>query len=160
MEITEFFGSDRKKHWLGQLGKCRWSAGKLLKELIETGTAEQQLGGGLKVFMLTDGDKLVSFCTFSERDDIPDCELTPWIGFVYTFPEYRGHRYAGKLIRHAENAAYKAGFRNVYISTDHTGLYEKYGYAFFETRKDMNGSDSRIYKKEPENGECQYTEND
>ena len=33
---------------------------------------------------------MISFCTFAEHDDIPDTELTPWIGFVYTFPAFRG----------------------------------------------------------------------
>ena len=148
MEIIEYFCSDRKEHLLAELGKCDWRAGKWLKELLESGTAEHHLGGGLKVFMLMEGDKLVSFCTLAEKDDIPDCELKPWIGFVYTYPEYRGHRHVGKLLKHAENAAFSAGSRNIYISTDHTGLYEKYGYTFYETRKDMNGCESGIYKKE------------
>ena len=33
------------------------------------------------------------------------------------------------------------------ISTGHTGLYEKYGYEFFKTEKDVSGEDSRIYCK-------------
>ena len=147
MEIIEYFGCDRKEHLLSKLGKCEWEAGKLLHHLLKSGTSEQFLGEDPRVLMLTDGDKLVSFCTFARKDDIPDCELSPWIGFVYTFPEYRGHRYVGRLIRHAENAAQKEGFDRIYISTDHTGLYEKYGYTFREIRKDINGCDSRIYEK-------------
>jgi len=45
--------------------------------------------------MLTDGEKLVAFCTFAPRDEIWPTDLTPWIGFVYTYPEYRGRRNAG-----------------------------------------------------------------
>ena len=39
--------------------------------------------------MLVDGDELVAFCTFAPYDDIQPTELSPWIGFIYTFPKYR-----------------------------------------------------------------------
>ena len=147
MEITEYFGCGRKERLLLELGKCEWEAGKLLYDLLKSGTAETFLGENPRIFMLTEGDRLVSFCTLARKDDIPDCELSPWIGFVYTFPEYRGHRFVGRLIAHAENTAREEGFGRVFISTGHTGLYEKYGYAFHEIRKDINGCDSRIYEK-------------
>lgn len=47
--------------------------------------------------MLLDGDKLIAFCTFALLDDIQPTDMSPWIGFVYTFPDYRGHRYVGML---------------------------------------------------------------
>jgi len=36
----------------------------------------------------------------------------------------------------------------IYISTGETGLYEKYGYSFWKMMKDVNGEDSRVYRKE------------
>ena len=39
------------------------------------------------------------------------------------------------------------GKEYIYISTNHTGLYEKYGYEFFQMDKDMDGEDSRVYRK-------------
>ncbi|MBQ3843182.1 MAG: GNAT family N-acetyltransferase [Ruminiclostridium sp.] len=155
MEITEYFGNADKEHWLEELGKCEWEAGKLLYSLLKNGTAEQFLGNDPKILMMTDGDRLACFCTLAEKDDIPDCELSPWIGFVYTFPEYRGRHLAGELIRYAEKQAAEAGYDTTHISTCHTGLYEKYGYTFSETRKDIQGCDSRIYTKSmklPKNG--------
>lgn len=53
------------------------------------------MGDTAIVPMLVNGDRLVSFCTFAPFDDIHPTEFTPWIGFVYTFPEYRGHHYVG-----------------------------------------------------------------
>ena len=52
--------------------------------------------------MLTDGDELISFCTYAEKDDIQPTEFTPWMGFVYTFPEHRGHHYVGLLMEEVE----------------------------------------------------------
>ena len=97
--------------------------------------------------MLTEGQELVSFCTLAEKDDIQPTDLTPWIGWVYTFPEYRGNRYSGELLAYAETLAKKQGMKNVYISTNHIGLYEKFGYDLFGMMKDISGDDSRVYVK-------------
>lgn len=39
------------------------------------------------------------------------------------------------------------GKESIYISTDHIGLYEKYGYDFLDTRITVSGEESRIYTK-------------
>lgn len=49
----------------------------------------KEMGEKSRVMLLVDGDDLISFCTYAEKDDIQPTELTPWIGFVYTFPQYR-----------------------------------------------------------------------
>ena len=147
MEVIEYFTTDNKQHWLSQLGKCKWTAGKVLYEQLKNGLTELRIGSDPKVFLLTDGDKLVSFCALSKKDDVPGYRLTPWIGFVYTFPQYRGHRFAGILLGHAEHIAYSEGFRNIYISTRYNGLYEKYGYELYDWQPDNNGDNAMIYMK-------------
>lgn len=99
-----------------------------------------------KSFLLTDNRQLLSFCTLAEEDDVRDTGLNPWIGFVYTFPQYRGHRYVGILLEFALVTAKSYGATQIYISTGETGLYEKYGYSFYQMMKDMHGEDSRVYK--------------
>lgn len=74
-------------------------------------------------------------------------ELLQQQSFVYTFPKYRGHRYVGRLIEYAETLAKADGKDSVYISTNHNGLYEKYGYEFYQMMKDIGGEDSRVYIK-------------
>ena len=103
-------------------------------------------GESTRVLLLIDGDKLLSFCTYAEQDDVREPSLTPWVGFVYTFPEYRGKRRAGKLLEYAYRLAKKDGHKHIYISTGETGLYEKYGYQFWKIMKDVHGEDSRVYK--------------
>ena len=97
--------------------------------------------------MLVDGDKLIAFCTLAPLDDIQPTNLSPWIGFLYTFPEYRGHHYAGLLLDYAESIATVMGKEYIHISTGHIGLYEKYGYEFYQIEKDIEGEDSRVYRK-------------
>lgn len=147
MEIIGYYSSDNKGHWLSEIKKSEWSAGQFLYKLLKDGTFYDTVGEGSDVLMLTDGEKLISFCTLAEKDDIQPTELTPWIGFVYTFPQYRGHRFSGRLLSYAEEKAKSQGAESVYISTNHIGLYEKFGYEFYEAMKDIDGEASRVYIK-------------
>lgn len=147
MKVLDFFGSPRQDHWLAEIGRCDWGGGAFLHELLDRGTFFDAVGEGSRVLLLTEGDELISFCTYAKRDDIQPTELTPWMGFVYTFPEHRGHRYLGLLFEEVERLAREEHADNVYISTNHTGLYEKYGCVYMALMKDMNGEPSRVYVK-------------
>ena len=92
MKIIEYFTSNNKAHWLGEIAKADWGAAKFLHQLLSEGKLKETLGDSALVPLLTGGEKLVSFCTFAPLDDVQPTELSPWIGFVYTAPEYRGHR--------------------------------------------------------------------
>jgi len=146
MKIVEFFSCDNKEHWIFEMEKCDWGAGKWLSQLLKNNELQKFVGEGALVPMLTDGDKLVSFCTFAPLDEIQPTNLSPWIGFVYTFPEYRGMRCAGKVLDWSECVATIMEEDAVYISTDHVGLYESYGYDFLEIVK-HDDEDCRVYVK-------------
>lgn len=148
MKIIEYFTANDKAHWLEEIAKADWGAAKFLHQLLSEGKLKETVGDSALVPLLTDGEKLVSFCTLAPLDDVQPTELSPWIGFVYTAPEYRGHHYAGKLLKWAENSTTNKGNEAVYISTNHIGLYEKYGYEFFKTAKSIDGEETRIYRKE------------
>ncbi len=147
MNIIEFYESANREKWLSQIRLCDWKAGPFLCELIDKDKFHSTLGESSKLFLLTDKDKLVSFCTLCEKDEIHDTEFSPWVGFVYTFPENRGKRCIGLLLDKVLSAAKQSGYENVYISTDHVGLYEKYGFEFVGTMKTIYGGESRVYRK-------------
>lgn len=147
MEIVSYFESDRKEALIAQIAQCDWSAARFLLCLLRENTFDATLGGWGELYLLMDGEKLVSFLTFTGQDAVRDESLTPWIGFVFTAPEYRGHRHAGTLIRHAESAAAAKGYDKMYIATDHIGLYEKYGYTYQESRIDCWGHEMRVLVK-------------
>ena len=148
MNVIEYFGLENKEYWLSKIGESDWDAGVFLHGLLRDQKLKELVGEKSRVLMLVDGDQLISFCTLAEKDDIQPTSLTPWIGWLYTFPKYRGRRFAGKLLCHAESLARADGADKVYISTNHEGLYEKYGYEFFGVMKDIGGEDSRVYAKE------------
>ena len=148
MDIINYFTTDNKEYWLAKIGKCDWGAGQYLCELIRNDTFFDMVGQNSRLLMLVDGDELISFCTLAQMDDIQPTKLTPWMRFVYTFPEYRGHRYMGRLFEEIGKILKEEGYSKVYISTDHEGLYEKYGCTFMTEAKALSGDDSRIYVKE------------
>ena len=147
LKILSFYDSEDKDHWLSEIKKCSWAAGKFLYELVTEDRFKELCGQSAKILLLTDGGHLASFCTYAEQDDVRAPEVTPWAGFVYTFPEYRGRHLMGKLLDKAYELAKADGFEYLHISTGETGLYEKYGYTFWKFMKEWNGADSRIYRK-------------
>ena len=145
MKVINYFESDKKEHWLNEISKSDWVGAKFLYELLSDNTFFDAVGNNSKLLLLIDDEKLISFCTYAKKDDIQPTDLTPWIGFVFTYPEYRGHRYFGLLMNEVENLARKDDVSNVYISTNHIGLYEKYGCDYMTKMKDIHGEKSRIY---------------
>ena len=148
MTVLNFFDQENKEHWLGKIKESDWGAGEYLHYLLSKNKLAELVGERTRVLLLTEGEELAAFCTLAEKDDIQPTDLTPWIGFIYTFPHYRGRRLAGELLTAAEKLAKADGFDRVHISTNHIGLYEKYGYEFFAMMKDIEGEDSRVYIKE------------
>lgn len=148
MEILDYSTCAEKDKYLKQIESYEWSAAKFLATLLQENRLQETLGGWGKLYLLVDGDTLVSFVTFSAQDCIADPAITPWLGFFHTAPEYRGNRYGKLLIDRVCELARQDGFKTVYLATDHIGLYEKYGFTYLEKRIDIYGEDSRIYKRE------------
>lgn len=147
MQVISYFDSKDRGYWLEEIKRSRWGAGYFLCKLLTEGTFFDAVGEGSKVLLLTDGEELISFCTYAKYDDIQPTELTPWMGFVFTFPEHRGHRYVGLLFEEIERLAREEHVSTVYISTGHVGLYEKYGCDYLTQMTDIAGNPSRVYLK-------------
>ena len=147
MQIVSYFESKNRAELTAKIAACEWSAAKFLVKLLNEETFNETLGGWGDIYLLLDGERLVSFATLTGQDAVRDEALTPWIGFVFTAPEYRGHRHAGKILAHAAQIAAAKGYPKVFIGTDHVGLYEKYGYTYQENRIDCWGSDMRVLYK-------------
>ena len=77
--------------------------------------ADETIVGGLGVI---DND-------FHDRKD-----LSPNVCAVYTEEEYRGNGVAGKLLNLAVEDMREKGVSPVYLVTDHTSFYERYGWEF------------------------------
>ncbi|MCR5207272.1 MAG: GNAT family N-acetyltransferase [Eubacterium sp.] len=147
MRVISFYDSERQEHWLNEIKRSDWSASAFLYKLLSENIFFKTLGEGSRVLLLTEGDELISHCTFSEYDDIQPTELTPWAGFVYTFPEHRGHRYAGLLFHEIERLAKERNIPEIYLSSNHKGLYEKYGFEYKTQLVDIYGEPTGVFIK-------------
>ena len=58
-------------------------------------------------------------------------DLFPNVCAVYTEEEYRGRGIAGRLLDFTVEDQRAQGISPVYLLTDHTGFYERYGWEFF-----------------------------
>lgn len=148
MKMIHFFESDDQERLIGKIAQADWGAARFLVKLLQEGTFLQTVGGEGELYLLMDGENIVSFATLTRQDAIRDETMYPWIGFVYTYPGYRGHRYSEKVLSYAERIAASQGHKRVYINTDHVGLYEKYGYVYLENRVDCWGEDGRVLYKD------------
>lgn len=147
MYVLDFYESDNQQALIEKIEQGDWGAAKYLAKLLREGTFRTLVGGGT-VYLLMDGEDVVSFVTLSHQDCIADKTLYPWLGFFFTFPAYRERRYGGQVLEYAAQEAKKQGHKQVYLATDHVGLYEKYGFSYLENRIDIYGEDSRVYIKE------------
>lgn len=146
MDILVYENTVNPGWWTRQMADCDWTAGHYLYTLLKEDRFHGQYGEKSRVLMLADGTRLAAFCTYAERDEIPDTDLTPWLGFVYTYPRYRGRRLMGRLIARAKEYAREDGYDTLWISTGEDGLYEKYGAEYVADMKENRGGTTRVYR--------------
>ena len=82
-------------------------------------------------YLCFDGDKIISGLGVIENDFHDRKDLSPNVCAVYTEEEYRGQGIAGELLNMAVEDLRSKGISPVYLVTDHTGFYEKYGWEFY-----------------------------
>lgn len=91
-------------------------------------------------------DKIIGGLGVIKNDFHNRKDLTPNICAVYTEPEYRGKGIAGRLLNMAVDSLKSNGITPVYLITNHTGFYERYGWEFLcEVYGDGEAKPSRMY---------------
>jgi N-acetylglutamate synthase-like GNAT family acetyltransferase len=97
-------------------------------------------------YVLEKDGVLVGCAGLITNDFISRMDLYPWICALFVEEEHRGHEYGLLLIEKAKADARKAGFDSVYLSTDHIGYYEKYGFEYVGQGYHPWKEESRIYR--------------
>ena len=81
-------------------------------------------------FLCLDGERIVGGLGVIENDFHDRKDLTPNVCAVYTEEDHRGRGIAGRLLNMAVEDCRQKGISPVYLLTDHTGFYERYGWEF------------------------------
>ena len=93
---------------------------------------ESYLGGETELgwYLCMDGEKIVGGLGVIENDFHDRKDLSPNVCAVYTDEAYRCRGIAGRLLNMAVEDLRSKGISPVYLVTDHTGFYERYGWEF------------------------------
>lgn len=92
------------------------------------------------------GNKIIGGLGVIENDFHDRKDLTPNVCAVYTEEEYRGKGIAGHLLNMVVDDLKTKGITPIYLVTDHTDFYERYGWEFFcMVQGDDEPNMTRIY---------------
>lgn len=97
-------------------------------------------------YLCLDGEKIVGGLGVIDNDFHDRKDLTPNVCAVYTEEEYRNRGISGKLLNMVVEDLRGKGVSPVYLITDHTGFYERYGWEFLcMVNSDGEDEVSRMY---------------
>lgn len=127
-----------------------WFASKwgIQREAYEQSFADMIENGGPlpKWFIAVDeNDKIIGGCGLIQNDFVDRTDLFPYVCALYVEKPARGQGLGGKLLEFARKEAAKSGFDAVYLCTDHTQYYEKYGWRYLTQGLGDDGNPCRIY---------------
>jgi len=96
-------------------------------------------------YLLMNHDEIIGCAGLVTNDFISRMDLYPWVCAVYIEESHRGNAYSALLLEQAKKDAKRHGFLQLYLCTDHIGLYERYGFSHIGTGYHPWGESSRIY---------------
>ena len=82
-------------------------------------------------YFCLEGERIVGGLGVIDNDYHDRKDLTPNVCAVYTEESCRGQGIAGRLLTMAVEDMRARGISPLYLVTDHTGFYERYGWEFY-----------------------------
>ncbi len=123
---------------------CSWKAGPFLANKMTA----NDFRDWERVIIAAEKDRIVGFCTFTGKDELPDrYGYSPFIGFVFVDERHRGKRISEKMIDRALQYAGELGYRTVYLMSGEQGLYEKYGFEKIGDFETIWGTTDQLFQK-------------
>jgi len=97
-------------------------------------------------YVALENGRIIAGMGVIENDFHDRKDLAPNVCAVYTEPDCRGRGIAGALLNHVCADMAALGVSTLYLLTDHTSFYERYGWEFLcMARGDGEDELSRIY---------------
>ena len=143
----------RLREWPELLEKAaKWFAGKW-------GIAEEEYAGSMEVcvrnpdcvpqwYVVTDAEgTIVAGAGLIENDFHNRRDLSPNVCALFVEERWRGMGIAGKLLMCALRDAGRMGYPWLYLVTEHTAFYERYGWQYLSPVTGDDGCLLRLYGK-------------
>jgi SAM-dependent methyltransferase/N-acetylglutamate synthase-like GNAT family acetyltransferase len=93
-----------------------------------------------------ESDEIIGGCGLILNDFVDRTDLFSYLCALYVEEKARGHALGSKLLEYVRTDAGRLGFDKLYLCTDHTSYYEKYGWKHIGTGRHPWGETSRIYE--------------
>lgn len=98
-------------------------------------------------YVVMDGEMIIAGTGVIENDFHDRIDLTPNVCGVYVEDEYRNQGIAGKMLQFVCDDFSEKGIKTLYLITDHTSFYERYGWEFLcMVQGDGEPDMSRMYR--------------
>ncbi len=96
--------------------------------------------------LVNEKDAIIGSYGLILNDFVSRQDLFPYLCALYIEEPERGQALGARLLLHAREQAGKLGFGKLYLCTDHSGYYEKYGFHQIGIGYHPWGDTSRIYE--------------
>lgn len=127
-------------------GAAEWFSSKWGIPYEEYLKSMEESGGGVPEWYLAmEGTEIAGGMGVIENDFHERTDLAPNICAVYVEEKYRCRGIAGRLLDFVCRDMAEKGHDPLYLVTNHTGFYERYGWEYLCPVKCSGGETSKIY---------------
>lgn len=125
----------------------KWASSESLKVYEDSISRSIKTASPLPIwYLLEEQGRIIGCCGVITNDFISCMDLYPWLCALYIEEDMRGRSLGKMLIDQAITDSRLAGFKSIYLCTDHTNYYEKYGFTFIGTGYHPWGESSKVYE--------------
>ena len=81
-----------------------------------------------EAYIAVEGDRVVGGYTLAIQEILWSKKKGLWIATLYVDPAFRGRHLSPVLLDHARRRGWELGFPRIYLASEHSNYYEKFGF--------------------------------
>ena len=109
---------------------------------------EWSLTGFPQIVVAIKDKQIIGYYSLVAKELVKDNhDYTPWLGTLFIRKKYRNNHYSPILIEDACHRVKDMGYDNLYLATEHNGLYEKFGFEKIGLGVYLWNVPTKFYKK-------------